>query len=249
MADSNRRADAGPADRKGMIPTGGTSNAAAIDPNHVLIIGAGPGLGAAVARRYAREGFRITLVARHEESLAALADELRASGANIDTVLADAADQKAFRLRLQAIAQIDAPGIVVYNAALIARDSVLAADAEYLMAAYNVDVLGAITAAQVLTPAMAQARTGTFLTTGSWLSHDPQPEHATLSIGKTALRVVTHLLHYELARQNVHVTGVTIAGDIADGTAFAPELIAEAYWRLHSQPASEWSPEAVFDGN
>jgi short-subunit dehydrogenase len=172
-----------------MIPTGGTGNAAAIDPKHVLIIGAGPGLGAAVARRYAREGFRITLVARHEESLAALADELRASGANIDTVLADAADQEEFRLRLQAIAQIDAPGIVVYNGALIARDSVLATDAEYLMAAYNVDVLGAITAAQVLTPAMAQARTGTFLTTGSWLSHDPQPEHATLSIGKTALRV------------------------------------------------------------
>ena len=214
-----------------MIPTGGTSNAAAIDPKHVLIIGAGPGLGAAVARRYAREGFRITLVARHEESLAAIADELRVSGTNIATV-----------------AQIDAPGIVVYNAALIARDSILAADAEYLMAAYNVDVLGAITAAQVLTPAMAQARNGTFLTTNSWLSHYPQPAHATLSIGKTALRAVTHLLHDELARQNVHVTGVTIAGDIADGTAFAPELIAEAYWRLHSQPASEWSPEAVFDG-
>ena len=232
-----------------MIPTGGTSNAAAIDPKHVLIIGAGPGLGAAVARRYAREGFRITLVARHEESLAALADELRASGANVDAVLADAADQESFRLRLQAIAQIDAPGIVVYNAALIARDSVLASDAEYLMAAYNVDVLGAITAAQVLTPAMAQARTGTFLTTNSWLSHDPQPEHATLSMGKTALRAVTHLLHDELARHNVHVTGVTIAGDIADGTAFAPELIAEGYWRLHTQPPSEWSPEAVFDGN
>jgi short-subunit dehydrogenase len=232
-----------------MILTGGTSNAAAIDPKHVLIIGAGPGLGAAVARRYAGEGFRITLVARHEESLAALTGDLRASGANIDTVLADAANQEAFRLRLQAIAQIDAPGIVVYNAALIVRDSVLAADAEYLMAAYNVDVLGAITAAQVLTPAMAQARTGTFLTTSSWLSHYPQPEHATLSIGKTALRAVTHLLHDELARQNVHVTGVTIVGDIADGTAFAPDLIAEAYWRLHSQPASEWSPEAVFDGN
>jgi len=232
-----------------MIQTGGTSNAAVIDPKHVLIIGAGPGLGAAVARRYAREGFRITLVARREESVAAIADELRASGANIATVLADAADQEAFRLRLQAIAQIDAPGIVVYNAALIVRDSVLATDAEYLMAAYNVDVLGAITAAQVLTPAMARARTGTFLTTSSWLSHDPQPEHATLSIGKTALRAVTQLLHDELARQNVHVTGVTIAGDIADGTAFAPELIAEAYWRLHSQPASEWGPEAVFDGN
>jgi short-subunit dehydrogenase len=232
-----------------MIPTGAAGNAAAIDPKHVLIIGAGPGLGAAVARRYARERFRITLVARHEESLAALAAELRASGANIDTVLADAADQEAFRLRLQAIAQADAPGIVVYNAALIARDSVLATDAEYLMAAYNVDVLGAITAAQVLTPAMAQARTGTFLTTNSWLSHVPQSEHATLSIGKSALRAVTHLLHDELARQNVHVAGVTIVGDIADGTAFAPELIAETYWLLHSQPASEWSPEAVFDGN
>jgi hypothetical protein len=55
MADSNRRTDAGPADRKGMMPTGGTGNAAAIDPQHVLFIGARPGLGAAVARRYAKE--------------------------------------------------------------------------------------------------------------------------------------------------------------------------------------------------
>ncbi|WP_431278504.1 SDR family NAD(P)-dependent oxidoreductase [Leifsonia poae] len=221
---------------------------AGVDPRHILIIGAGPGLGAAVARRFARERFRVTLAGRREEPLAALATELRASGATVDTVLADAGDQPAFRGRLQAWAQTDAPGVVVYNAALVTRDIILNADTEYLQAAFSVDVLGAVAAAQVFTPAMVGAGAGTFLTTGGGPGLHAEPAHATLSIGKAALRAVTSMLHDELAPKNVHASIVTVAGDIAAGTAFAPDRIAEVYWRLHRQPASEWRWETVFEG-
>jgi short-subunit dehydrogenase len=224
------------------------TDSALVDTAHILIIGVGPGLGAAVARRFAREGFRLTLVARREEALAALADELRATGTTVDTVVADAADQVSFRELLQPLAAQNAPVIVVYNAGLVQRDTLLTADAEQLAAAYSVDVLGAITAAQVFTPVMAAAGVGTFLTTGGGPALHPDAEHATLSLGKPALRAATALLHDALTPQNVHVAGVIVTGTIAPETEFAPERIAEVYWRLHTQPSAEWRAEAIFDG-
>src|SRR4051812_2892008 len=146
-----------------------------LDPQRVLILGAGPGLGAAIARRFGREGFAVTLVARREQNLLDLADQLRRAGISVDTVTADASNAHGFRTALEDLAQRISPGVVVYNAALIASDSILAADNDYLLSAHAIDVLGAITAAQVFTPAMRQAGGGTFLATGGYAGVDPQP--------------------------------------------------------------------------
>ena len=145
------------------------------DPKHAVIIGAGPGLGASIARRFGREGFAITLVARNEQALSELADELRATGVKVDTATADAADTAGFRTALEEIAGRITPGVVVYNAALVASDSVLSNDVEYFATAYAVDVLGAISAAQVFTPAMRQGGAGTFLATSGYASVSPHP--------------------------------------------------------------------------
>src|SRR3954449_12294699 len=141
------------------------------DPPHLVILGAGPGLSASIARRFGAEDFAVTLVARREHALAELADQLRRDGITADTATADAADARAFRAALDSLAERITPAVVVYNAALIARDSILTTDEEYLLSAYAVDVLGAISAAQVFTPAMREAETGTFLATGGY----PQP--------------------------------------------------------------------------
>ena len=66
-----------------------------LDSSHLLLVGAGPGLGASVARRFAREGYRLTLVARSEATIAALADELRGAGTDVTVVVADAGDADA----------------------------------------------------------------------------------------------------------------------------------------------------------
>src|SRR4051794_15781215 len=100
---------------------------------HILILGAGPGLGAGIARRFGREGFAVTLVARGEHALAELADELRADGITVDTATADAADSNGFRSALEGLAERITPDVVVYNAALIARDSVLEIDEDHLL--------------------------------------------------------------------------------------------------------------------
>lgn len=216
-----------------------------IDPKHVLILGAGPGLGASIARRFGSEGFAVTLVARRQESLTALAEELRGSGVTVDTLTADAGDAHGFHHALESLAQRITPGVVVYNAAVIAADNVLTSDLDYLMDTYTVDVLGAISAAQVFIPAMRQAGTGTFLATGGSAAVKPYFGYATLALGKSALRAAASMLHDELQPEGVHAAGITVFGPIAVGTAADPDLIAETYWNLHTQPASEWSAETV----
>jgi short-subunit dehydrogenase len=86
---------------------------------HTLIVGVGPGIGAAVARRFAHEGFVLTLLARHPERLDALAGELRAKGASVSVAAGDADDPAALSASLARISETAGPGVGVYNAAYL----------------------------------------------------------------------------------------------------------------------------------
>ncbi|MFB9378467.1 SDR family NAD(P)-dependent oxidoreductase [Kineococcus gynurae] len=220
-----------------------------LDPRHAVVVGAGPGLGAAVARRFAREGFALTLVARTPQTLDPLAAELRAGGVAVTTVIADAADPVGFRAALLEVADRVTPAVVVYNVGLVAADDLLEASAEYLLDALAVDVVGAVTTAQVLTPGMRAAGAGTFLVTGGGPGLVPDPAHASLTLGKSALRAAVTVLHEQLAPAHVHVGSVTVVGVIAPGTSLDPDRIAEHYWRLHSEPEGAWTVDVVVDGS
>ena len=74
-----------------------------IDHDHLLLIGAGPGVGAAIVRRFGREGFRATLIAQDAEKLEQLAEGLRGEGIGIDTGVADIADLGSYRTKLETI--------------------------------------------------------------------------------------------------------------------------------------------------
>src|SRR3954462_6907365 len=102
-----------------------TSPESSLDPQHLLLIGAGPGVGAAIARRFGREGFRATLISRGE-GLEDLAGGLRDEGMNVSPSVADVGDVEAYSATLRAL--YDAPGapaVVVYNASLLAPDGIL----------------------------------------------------------------------------------------------------------------------------
>jgi short-subunit dehydrogenase len=219
-----------------------------IDPKHLLILGAGAGLSASIAARFGHEGFAVTLVARREQALAELANGVRAAGVTVDSATADAGDSHRLRAAVARLAERITPGVVVYNAALIAADSILNIDEDDVLSSSAGNVLGAISAAQVFTPAMRAAGAGTFLATGGYAGVDPQPDYASLSLGKAGLRAAVSLLHKELKDDGVHAASVQVAGAIAPGTPMAPDRIAETYWALHSQPAAEWTAETVVDG-
>jgi len=218
-----------------------------IDNHHLLLVGAGPGLGMAIARRFADGGYRVTLVARSTDGLRDLADSLADTGAQIDTVAADASDPEGLRARTAEIyREQGAPGLVLYNAVMGSPDTLLTSTVEHLQTAYAVDVIGAIVVTQVVAPAMRAAGSGTIIVTGGGFADFPIPALATISLGKAALRSAATMLGADLEPDGIRVATLTIAGQIVAGTAFDPENIAKRYWEVvHSDT---WQAEFRFTG-
>jgi short-subunit dehydrogenase len=222
--------------------------AGSIDGRHLVLIGAGPGLGEAIGRRFADGGYRVTLVARSADRLGRLAGILVDTGADIDTIAADAGDPDGLRAGLHALYREDgAPGLIVYNAVMGAPDQLLSSSAAHLQEAYAVDVIGAIVAVQVAAPAMRRAGLGTIIVTGGGFADHPIPALATVSLGKAALRSAATMLNADLAPDGIRVATLTIAGQIVAGTPFDPERIAERYWEI-VQSDGPWQPEFRFTG-
>jgi short-subunit dehydrogenase len=219
-----------------------------IDNRHLLLVGAGPGLGMAVARRFVDGGYRVTLVARSTDGLRDLAGSLADSGAQIDTIAADASDPEALGARMAELySGQDAPGIIIYNAVMGAPDKLLSSSVEHLQTAYAVDVISAIVVTQVAAPAMRAAGSGTIIVTGGGFADNPIPALATVSLGKAALRSAATMLGADLESDGIRVATLTIAGQIVAGSAFDPENIATRYWEVvHSD--GPWQAEFRFTG-
>lgn len=232
---------AGDRDRTGAVGT--------VDRNHLLLVGAGPGLGLAIARRFAAGGYRVTLVARSADGLRDLASSLSDTGAEVGTVEADASDPDGVCARMSQLYRGEnAPGVIIYNAVLGAPDQLLTSSVAHLQAAYAVDVISAIVVAQVAAPAMKAAGSGTMIVTGGGFADHPIPALATVSLGKAALRSAASMLGADLEPDGIRVATLTIAGQIRPGTAFDPERIAERYWDVvHTD--GPWQAEFRFTGD
>ena len=205
------------------------------------VIGFGPGIGAAVARRFAAGGFDVLGLARDPARHAALA------GPGVTLGAADAGDPDSLASALQGDVRV-----LVYNAY---RMTPLAPGPSALTpgdaaADFAVNVGGALAAIQAVLPGMRAAGQGSILLTGGGLALDPTGwlAAASLAIGKAGLRNLAHALQAELAPEGIHAGTVTIAGAVAPGTAFDPDRIAEAYWQLHLDPPGGFRPEIIFKG-
>jgi short-subunit dehydrogenase len=114
----------------------GAAGPGSVDRRHLLLVGAGPGLGMAVARRFAVGGYQVTLVARSTDGLRDLAGTLAGTGATISTIAADASDPDGLGDRIRELyAGNGAPGVIVYNAVMGAPDRLLSSSAAHLQAA------------------------------------------------------------------------------------------------------------------
>ena len=206
----------------------------------LVVVGVGPGIGLAVTRRFVREGMSAGLIARSEATVKAAADGL----ADVLPVTADVTDEQALRTALDRI--VDAygvPDVVVYNAALIQADRIGDLTAQQHLDAFAVNVVGALTTAAHLAPAMAERGSGSFLITGGMPV--PKPDNASLSLGKAGVRAVVALLHQQYGAAGVHAASVTVSGGVSPGSLWDPEDIADHYWRLHQQAPAEWIHEVV----
>jgi short-subunit dehydrogenase len=219
-----------------------------VDGRHLLLVGAGPGLGLAIAHRFAAGGYRVTLVARSADRLEELVRSLDDTGAEINTTEADASSPEGLRTHMRELYSKDgAPGVVIYNAVLGAPDQLLTSTVSHLQEAYAVDVIGAIVVAQEAAPAMRAARFGKMIVTGGGFADHPISALATVSLGKAALRAAATMLGVDLGPDGIRVATLTIAGQIVAGTAFDPARIAERYWQI-VQTDDPWQAEFRFTG-
>ena len=179
--------------------------------------GPGRGIGLSVARRFAAAGMPAGLIARTAASTGATRAALAATGVTVAEATADAGQDDQLTAALDAITgQLGLPGALVYNAGLIRHDRPGELSREQYVTAYAINVLGAMTAAVHLAPAMAQAGGGSILITGGMPV--PEPGLTSLSLGKAGIRALTTLLAGQYGpAAGIHVATVTVADAVAPG--------------------------------
>jgi len=216
----------------------------------VLVAGVGPGLGLALAERFAREGHRVAMLARSRDRLATFAarapDRLHALPCDlIDAAAVDAAfDETEHQLGPLACA--------VFNAGAYRPGSILDIAPGDFERCWRVGAFAGFLVGQAAARRMVPRGAGTILFTGATASLRGGAGFANLASPKFALRALAQSMARELGPRGIHVAHVIIDGHIGtatgdDGAApdsrLAPEAIAQAYFELHRQPRSAWSQE------
>jgi NAD(P)-dependent dehydrogenase (short-subunit alcohol dehydrogenase family) len=214
-----------------------------------LIVGAGSGLSASLARLFAREGLRVALAARNAEKLAPLCAE---TGARAFACNAIEPDQVA-RLFSDVDAAIGAPEIVVYNASARARGPLVELVPAEVERAIMVSSFGGFLVAREAAARMLPKGHGAILFTGASASVKGYPLSAPFAMGKFALRGLAQSIARELAPQGIHVGHFVIDGAIRNpgrveppdrpDSMLDPDAIAASYLHVLRQPRSAWSWE------
>lgn len=212
-----------------------------------LIVGAGDGLSAAIARRFAEAGLKLGLVARNREKLLPLAGALGG-----EVFGCDAGEPAAVvGLFKDVEARIGSPDVVVYNAAFRTRGPIVDLDPAAVAEALRVSAYGGFLVAQQAARRMLPNRHGAIFFTGASASVKGYAQSAPFAMGKFALHGLAQSLARELGPQGIHVAHFVIDGAIRRGAVpqaaqsaesmLDPDAIAEIYYNILSQPKSTWS--------
>jgi NAD(P)-dependent dehydrogenase (short-subunit alcohol dehydrogenase family) len=215
-----------------------------------LIVGAGSGLSAALARRFASEGMRVALAARNAEKLAPLAAATGARAYRCDAARGDEVDA----LFASVQAELGAPDIVVYNPSYRSRGGITELDPDEVLKAITITCFGGFLVAQTATRIMLTRGHGSLLFTGASASVKGYARSSSFAMGKFGLRGLAQSLARELAPQNIHVAHFVIDGGIrregderAQGRGpdalLEPDAIADTYLAIHRQHRSAWTWE------
>jgi NADP-dependent 3-hydroxy acid dehydrogenase YdfG len=203
----------------------------------LVIIGAGPNLGLAVARRFGREGYSAGLVSRDQAKLDDLASQLEADGITAAGAAADIRDTDALTGAIATLAERLGPVEVLEYSPLPAKEfmkPILETGVDDVRGPLEFSVLGAVAAVQAVVGPMRDAGRGSILFTTGGAAINPYPERAGVGISFAAEVAYARMLHEELAGDGVHVAHTAIGGSIAPGGDNEPDDVAEVLWRHHS---------------
>lgn len=211
---------------------------------HLLVVGAGPGISAATARRFGRDGFAVSLVARREAALTELAEQLRQTGVPTSWASADAGDPPALAGAVQRLIAGSGPvDVLLYNVSVGREVAAAELTPEQLSADLAVGAVGLQTAVRAVLPGMRERGAGTVLVTGSGAADRPLVTLPTLGVQKAALRALAQVLAAALAPDGVHVATVTVRGFVGAGKQIEPDRVADVYAELTAEtsgPREAW---------
>lgn len=212
-----------------------------------LVVGVGPGLGMALARRFGRAG-DVAMLVRDDESGAQFVAELAGQGTRAHAYAVDITHEPSLRATLATLREeLGAPDVAIYNASLgidVRPDEVTT---DELLAALRLGTFAAVATYQETVPAMRERGSGTFVVTGSGVSVNPWPGTTALSVDKAALRAFALAAHRDLDGTGVHAGTVTIMG-LLGKPGFEVDHIADTFWTFHAQPVGSFEAELRHTG-
>ncbi|SFJ37759.1 NADP-dependent 3-hydroxy acid dehydrogenase YdfG [Bosea sp. OK403] len=211
-----------------------------------LIVGAGPGISASLARKLSANGVQVALAARNVEKLAPLATQTGAS-----VFAADASDPAGVaRLFNEVEAGLGEPDVVIYNASMAVRGPLAELDPATVAQSLSVNALGAFLVVQQAARRMLPRERGAILLTGATAGIKGFARSAPFAMGKFALRGLAQSAARELGPKGIHVAHFVIDGgvrsarrpDTSDNT-LDPDAIAQSYLDVLRQPRNAWTME------
>jgi NADP-dependent 3-hydroxy acid dehydrogenase YdfG len=218
--------------------------------SHAVIVGMGPRLGMAYARRFGAGGHRISMIARQPDRLAGYVEDLGERGIEAQYAAADVLDRDGLA---DALAKVQTtwgpPNVVIYNAAQAIVGRVGSIDTNQLASAIATSAIGWVSVLQSVLPVMIARGSGTILLTGTGAAVDPSPHDTANAAAKAAVRALALGAARDYERDGVHIAVVSINGDPAFGGNFDPARIAETFWGISQETSGDWTFERAFTGH
>jgi NADP-dependent 3-hydroxy acid dehydrogenase YdfG len=211
---------------------------------HLLVVGAGPGISAATARRLGGEGYAVGLVARREGPLAELQSDLAAHGILAGRAPAEAGDPASLTAAVELLVDTFGPAdVLLYNVSVGREAAVPELAPEDLLADVAAGAVGLQTAVRAVLPGMRERGSGTVLVTGGGSADRPIPSMASLGVQKATLRALAEVQARALAPEGIHVVTVTVRGLVGEDRQIHPDRVAALYADLVAEtagPAENW---------
>lgn len=208
-----------------------------------LIVGAGPGLSASIARLCASNNMKVILASRNIDKLNTIKKEINAT-----TISCDSSDIKSVQKLFKDVDKIGVPNLVIYNPSMRIKGSITDIDPIQTQQAINVTCFGAFLVAQEASKRMLKRKSGSIFFTGATAGIKGFAKSSVFAMGKFGLRGLAQSLARELHPQNIHIGHFVIDGAIGkkpfgDYETINPDSIAKTYLDFYNQDKSAWSWE------
>ena len=213
-----------------------------------IVVGAGPGIGMAVARRFGQAGYQPALLARSEAKLEQLGKQLQQEGYTTGWSAVDVTDEAALREAVSRFGEHSGSiGHVHYNPSTFRRSDALSLTPDELLADVRLGAASLLTSVQAALPFMPAGARVT--ATGGATADRPWQQAASLGVQKAALRNLVTALDAALSGHGIRAMSLTVAGTVQEGTPLDPAFIADALYEASQTESEFWASEIRFTGH